>query len=574
MKTNFKKTLAVLLAILMLTSVFSITAFAATYTAKIQAGSAEGSTLKEGITTSMLSLKSNNSGKVKLPSEAYYERENYVQDGWTTTKTGGGKKLGFGTTQTLTNNRTIYYPYWKQTTFVFTFGAGNDYDVNDPANYTDATMSQVKEFVIKTDGTEAITLPGAMFTRAGYEQIGWCFVMTSDGTTDYYELNSVYPGEITEDVNLYPFWKANNKKVSFLGGADGVGTAEDKFVPYGDKVVAPGAIFTRDGYTQIGWTSTEGSDVVELALGGAINEVFEDMDFYPVWRLNIYGASVQPTDVNLGKLCTGYGEQEGEDITITNEGNVPLTFTLPTSSAFEFTVKQGSLTINEGESVVINVKPVAGLAVAKYEEELEIACDSSKIDISVKVVFEVVDHVFSRYVSNNDASYKADGTKTATCSNGCGAKDTIDDVGSKKVYSIDNNTVTGLSSTYEYHRTVRFSAFGSGMDAKTNEELGKRFRPVAWYVNEEFSGEFEDGYDVVFTHTLFGNYTLTVNYVEEVYDETTKEWVATEVTDTKTFNYTVGTTAEEEQEIVVPNTILSLIFGLFAELLKLLGLGG
>ena len=32
-------------------------------------------------------------------------------------------------------------------------------------------------------------------------------------------------------------------------------------------------------------------------------------------------------------------------------------------------------------------------------------------------------------------------------------------------------------------------------------------------------------------------------------------------------------TAEEEQEIIRPNTILTLIFGLFSELLKLLGLG-
>ena len=84
MKTNFKKTLAVLLAVLMLSSVFSVTVFAAVYTANIDAGTAEGSTLKaelaDGtpITPDMLSIETNNSGKFNLPDEAYFEREDYV----------------------------------------------------------------------------------------------------------------------------------------------------------------------------------------------------------------------------------------------------------------------------------------------------------------------------------------------------------------------------------------------------------------------------------------------------------------------------------------------------------------
>ncbi len=36
-------------------------------------------------------------------------------------------------------------------------------------------------------------------------------------------------------------------------------------------------------------------------------------------------------------------------------------------------------------------------------------------------------HSFTNYVSNNDATYEADGTKTANCDNGCGAKNTLPD---------------------------------------------------------------------------------------------------------------------------------------------------
>jgi hypothetical protein len=123
----------------------------------------------------------------------------------------------------------------------------------------------------------------------------------------------------------------------------------------------------------------------------------------------------------------------------------------------------------------------------------------------------------------------------------------------------------------------------------TEDYLTTRYRPKSWYVNDEFNGEFtgnkfegtdadgdgvkENLYDVTFTHTVFGEYTLTVTYVEETKDAS-GEWVATGETDTKIFDYSVGATAEEEQEIVRPNTILNIIFGLFAKLLELLGLGG
>ena len=40
-------------------------------------------------------------------------------------------------------------------------------------------------------------------------------------------------------------------------------------------------------------------------------------------------------------------------------------------------------------------------------------------------------HRFTQYVSNQDATYEADGTKTADCGNGCGQKDTRPEPGSR-----------------------------------------------------------------------------------------------------------------------------------------------
>ena len=47
----------------------------------------------------------------------------------------------------------------------------------------------------------------------------------------------------------------------------------------------------------------------------------------------------------------------------------------------------------------------------------------------------VVEHVYTVYTSNGDATCKADGTKTALCDFGCGEKNTVADEGSKKPHT-------------------------------------------------------------------------------------------------------------------------------------------
>ncbi len=575
MKTNFKKTMSVLLAVLMLAGIFSVTAFAAVYNVTIAAGSAAGSTLKTGITNDMLSIKTNSSGKFNLPDEPYFERENYVQDGWTKTAGGGGTLLAFGASQTVRNNTTKFYPHWRQAVFTFTFNPGNYYDETDPNNFSDAGMTQVKELTMTTDGTDAqpIILPGAMYTREGYEQTGWCTAKSNNGTGTRLEFGSVYDKTLTKDVTLYPFWKPIVYTVRFEGGAYGVGTAQEVEVAYGKTTRAPGEIFTREDYTQIGWSTVENSDVVELALNANSSKIDGDTIFYPVWRKNIYASTVTTDELKFGIVCIDYATPEAQEITITNTGNVTLDYTLPVTDKYNISIVNGDLSLEVGQSVTISVQPRPSLAIANYAEDLLFAASKAPANVTVSVTFKVVNHSFGRHVSNGDATYTKDGTKSAECLNKCGTKDTIDDPGSMKKYSADNNTVEGLLSKYEHHRTVRFTAFGSGTDDKENY-LTKRFRPVSWYVNDDFNGEFEDDYDVVYTHTTFGEYTLTIHYVEEELDATTGEWVETGVVDEKSFDYSVGTTEEEEKEVVMPNTILKLIFNVFAKLLSLLGIGG
>lgn len=57
-------------------------------------------------------------------------------------------------------------------------------------------------------------------------------------------------------------------------------------------------------------------------------------------------------------------------------------------------------------------------------------------------------HDFTDYISNNDATCTADGTKTAKCAYGCGAEDTQPDAGSKLAHKFDNY-ISNNNATYD-----------------------------------------------------------------------------------------------------------------------------
>ena len=89
------------------------------------------------------------------------------------------------------------------------------------------------------------------------------------------------------------------------------------------------------------------------------------------------------------------------------------------------------------------------------------------------------EHSFGDYVSNNDATTEADGTKTRECSV-CGYKDTVTDEGSKIIVPefvfVKGGTVTGAAYTNNYKgvfiegRTVTLSDFYMGKYEVTQEE--------------------------------------------------------------------------------------------------------
>ena len=90
-----------------------------------------------------------------------------------------------------------------------------------------------------------LTLRGALFTRAGYTQVGWS---TVDGGEKVYGFEDVYTQN--EALTLYPVWNTNKYTITFdtNGGSDIAPITQD----YGTEITAP-ANPTRKGYTFKGW---------------------------------------------------------------------------------------------------------------------------------------------------------------------------------------------------------------------------------------------------------------------------------------------------------------------------------
>ncbi len=465
------------------------------------------------------------------------------------------------------------------TAFSVSVSAATTYSVTyKPGNYAKETTETVWDGIEKNT---SITLAGEMYTRTGYTQSGWS--TNARGTSRTYTLERSV--KITKNLTLYPYWTANKYTVTFDGGEFGVGTGKSSEVTFNKTTTAPDALFTRDGYIQTGWTATvieitedaDGNEVLTpvedtIELKGKTAPVTGDVIYTPVWTKVVIDAESEISGTNFGAVCVGYTVPGAQTITITNTGNVTLNYTLPTSENYNVAVKSGKLALEPEATLIITVQPKSALAAGKYEEALVITCDAANLSVEFGAKFTVSEHSFDKYVSNGDATYTQDGTKTAKCTNGCGATDTIADVGSMKVFSAENNTVDGLIPQYIYHKTVRFTVYGSGMDNAEATVGSKRFLPVSWYVNDTHNGEFTEakGYDVNYVHTDFGSFTLTVEYKEQEMNAE-GEWVDTGVTDTKTFDYTVGPSEKDEQEVVRPNTIVNIIFGLFGYFFELIG---
>lgn len=156
-------------------------------------------------------------GGLLILKGAIYTRTGYTQTGWATTD--GGPEV-YGLKQWYTGGKSIVlYPYWEKnaTTYAVTFQRG-DYGSGNP------------QTLQKTAGV-ALTLPGALFTRSGYEQKGWSTSKT--GSPKTYELGGQYTADAA--ATFYPYWEKSAGEVPDIA-----------FYRYDDSWAMPGFLNTTN----------------------------------------------------------------------------------------------------------------------------------------------------------------------------------------------------------------------------------------------------------------------------------------------------------------------------------------
>ena len=138
-----------------------------------------------------------------------------------------------------------------------------------------------------------LTLRGALFTRAGYTQVGWS---TVDGGEKVYGFEDVYTKN--EALTLYPVWNTNKYTITFdtNGGSEIAPITQD----YGTEITAPDNP-TRKGYTFKGWDK----EIPETMPA-------ENITVKAQWKINQYTITF---DTNGGSEIAPITQDYGTEIT-------------------------------------------------------------------------------------------------------------------------------------------------------------------------------------------------------------------------------------------------------------------
>ena len=220
-----------------------------------------------------------------------------------------------------------------------------------------------EQAVTKTEGV-ALTLADAIFTRIGYVQTGWA---TKDGGSKAYVLGASYTANAA--ITLYPYWKPAYT-VTYKPGAYGMESEQTATKTKDAALVLESALFTRDGYAQTGWaTSDGGAKAYDL---GASYTANAPITLYPFWTKN--EIPVQPP-APVATTCTVKFNANGGSVSPASrnvtKGNAVGTLPKATKKGYTlkgwYTKKSGGSKIKTSTKVTKNVTYYARWTANKYK---------------------------------------------------------------------------------------------------------------------------------------------------------------------------------------------------------------
>ena len=109
-------------------------------------------------------------------------------------------------------------------------------------------------------------------------------------------------------ITLYPYWTADTYTVTYSPGTNGSGSQQTAIKTHGVALTLRGATFTRSGYTQTGWATSDGV-AKEYDLGASYT-ANAAVTLYPVWTVVDTHASVQLWEGGPYWATTNVGAEE------------------------------------------------------------------------------------------------------------------------------------------------------------------------------------------------------------------------------------------------------------------------
>ena len=165
---------------------------------------------------------------------------------------------------------------------------GDQIDVVDSITYTITFNANEgigsMEPQIVTRGAKT-GLVGNTFTREGYDFTGWNTQADGKGTS--YEDKATVT--LADNMTLYAQWKQRTYKITFVPNARRVaGVMEPQEVVEGTDTPLSPNIFTRKGYTFVGWNTQSDGKGTDYSDKAMVN-LKEDLKLYAKWKENASG---------------------------------------------------------------------------------------------------------------------------------------------------------------------------------------------------------------------------------------------------------------------------------------------
>lgn len=220
---------------------------------------------------------SNSSGRPNLTSDSG-NKEQVGTSGSTTTWDGA-------LTGTFSTGTTYYYrAYGKNAKdgAAFVYGDVASFKLQKVVFNANGGTGTMSDQVVLYNTTTALT--SNSFTRDGFGFEGWA--TSSSGDVVYADGANI---TLTADQTLYAKWGAVHYTITYDKGANGTGSISAGNKTHGVDFTLSSETFTREGYTQDGWSTSDGGDKV-YDLGGSYSDNAA-ITLYPHWTIKNYTVS-------------------------------------------------------------------------------------------------------------------------------------------------------------------------------------------------------------------------------------------------------------------------------------------